>query len=202
MIQTEIDPVCGMPVDGGVTLQFAEQTFHFCSEFCRQQFERHPIAYLNTPALRASHASWVERRIAYFSMEIGLSSNIPTYAGGLGVLAGDTVRAAADLEVPLLAVTLVHRSGYFQQELAGGRQLERDATWHPEQQLQELEPRAAVELEGRSVQVRGWQYDIVGSSGYRVPVLLLDTDLPENHPEDRQLTHHLYGGDTRYRLMQ
>lgn len=202
MVQTLVDPVCGMPVDGDVVLQLGEQIFRFCSEFCRQQFERHPGAYVKVAARPLNDVSWVERHIAYFSMEIALASNLPTYAGGLGVLAGDTLLAAADLEVPLVAVTLVHRCGYFQQELVRGQQLERDATWQPAQHLQELEQRTAVEIEGRIVSVRGWRHDIVGSSGYRVPVVLLDTDLPENGPEDRQLTSHLYGGDARYRLMQ
>lgn len=204
VVKTELDPVCGMPVDGkgGITLQFAEQTFHFCSEFCRQQFERHPRAYLE-PSVRVRRVvSWAERRIAYFSMEIALASDIPTYSGGLGVLAGDALLGAADHEIPMVAVTLVHRSGYFRQELARGQQLERDEPWQPELRLQRLEPRVTIELEGRTVSVCAWQHDIVGSSGYGVPVLLLDTDVPENSPEDRSLTSHLYGGDSRYRLRQ
>src|SRR5512139_1584849 len=77
--------------------------------------------------------------IAYFSMEIGLQEGIPTYSGGLGMLAGDTVRSAADLELPMVAVSLLHRRGYFRQRLAGdGTQTEEPFTWSPAEHLQEL----------------------------------------------------------------
>jgi starch phosphorylase len=142
-------------------------------------------------------------RIAYFSMEIALEEDMPTYAGGLGVLAGDTLRAAADLEVPMVGVTLVHRKGYFRQELdAVGHQVERPCPWEPASKLQELTPRASVEVEGRRINLRAFRHDVVGASGARIAVLLLDSDLPENAPEDRRLTDELYGGDTRYRLAQ
>ncbi|HEX6534220.1 MAG TPA: alpha-glucan family phosphorylase [Gemmatimonadaceae bacterium] len=141
--------------------------------------------------------------VAYFSMEICLEQGIPTYSGGLGVLAGDTLRSAADLGVPMAAVTLLHRKGYFQQHLdAEGRQTETPVQWHPEQKLEELSPRITVGIEGRSVRVRAWRYIMYGVNGHTVPVYLLDTDVPENEPADRTLTDYLYGGDSRYRLAQ
>ena len=141
--------------------------------------------------------------IAYFSMEIGLEATIPTYSGGLGVLAGDTLRSAADLGLPMVAVTLVHRKGYFQQHLDhAGNQTETPAAWEPERQLVEVGPRVAVSIAGREVRVRAWRYDVVGVRGHVVPVYLLDTDLPENDAFDRTLTDTLYGGDNYYRLCQ
>lgn len=141
--------------------------------------------------------------IAYFSMEIGLESHIPTYAGGLGILAGDTLRSAADLGVPMVGVTLVHRQGYFRQELDGaGNQREHPDSWQPEETLEPLPQRIQLTIEGRQVLVRAWIYQIEGLGGHRVPVFLLDTALPENSPFDRSLTDHLYGGDARYRLCQ
>lgn len=141
--------------------------------------------------------------VAYFSMEIGLESAMPTYAGGLGVLAGDTIRAAADLGVPMVAVTLLHRRGYFHQRVdSEGRQLEEPVSWPVEEFLEPLEPRVTVEVEGRSVQLRAWRYLVQGGTGYQVPVYLLDTDLEENAPPDRALTDTLYGGDDSYRLRQ
>ena len=136
-------------------------------------------------------------------MEIGLEPKMPTYAGGLGVLAGDTIRAAADLKVPLVGVTLLHRKGYFRQRLdANGWQIEEPVEWEVESFLSEMPARAAVTIEGRRVQLRAWRYEVAGVSGFVVPVYFLDTDLPENSEWDRTLTHFLYGGDEHYRLCQ
>ncbi|HLS56727.1 MAG TPA: alpha-glucan family phosphorylase [Zeimonas sp.] len=141
--------------------------------------------------------------IAYFSMEIGLDEALPTYSGGLGLLAGDTIRSAADGDVPMVAVTLVHRKGYFRQRLdAQGVQTEEPQPWSPPERLAELPARATVSIEGRDVALRAWRYDVRGVAGATVPVLLLDSDLPENADGDRHLTDHLYGGDDRYRLCQ
>lgn len=142
-------------------------------------------------------------RVAYFSMEIALESNIPTYSGGLGVLAGDMIRSAADESLPLVGVTLLHRKGYFRQQLEqDGRQIEHPVNWTPEEHMEALAPRVRIQIEGRPVTLRAWQYLVQGVSGHRVPVLLLDTDLPENDAADRTLTDSLYGGDHRYRLCQ
>jgi starch phosphorylase len=141
--------------------------------------------------------------IAYFSMEIGLDTAIPTYSGGLGVLAGDTLRAAADIGLPMVAVTLLHRKGYFRQRLdAAGNQLESPVAWVPDEVLEPLAPRVSVSLEGRAVQVCAWRYVVRGVFGHTVPVYFLDTALEENAPWDRALTDHLYGGDSHYRLCQ
>jgi len=141
--------------------------------------------------------------IAYFSMEIGLDSAIPTYSGGLGVLAGDTLRAAADLGLPMVAVTLLYRKGYFRQHLdAAGNQSESPVAWVPEEVLESLAPRVTIGIEGRSVQVCAWRHVVRGVFGHVVPVYFLDTDIEDNSPWDRTLTDHLYGGDSRYRLCQ
>lgn len=144
-----------------------------------------------------------EPRIAYFTMEIALRREIQTYAGGLGVLAGDTMRSAADLRLPLVAVSLVSRAGHFRQEIdpAAG-QVERPATWEPREWTRALDAKIAVRLEGRVVWIGAWLYVLEGQLGGRAPVILLDTDLDENAAADREITHHLYGGDQRYRLAQ
>ncbi|MFN7926060.1 MAG: alpha-glucan family phosphorylase [Bryobacteraceae bacterium] len=142
-------------------------------------------------------------QVAYFSMEIALDPSIPTYAGGLGILAGDTLRAAADLDVPMVAVTLVHRRGYFRQELTPeGQQRAVPLEWQPEQKLELMKPTVTVRVEGRAVLVRAWRFVISGCGGDVVPVYLLDTDVEGNAAEDRRLTDTLYGGDSRYRLCQ
>jgi len=141
--------------------------------------------------------------IAYFSMEIGLVADLPTYAGGLGVLAGDTVRSSADRGLDMVAVTLVHRRGYFRQQLgADGSQSEESVAWSPGERLPELPARATVGIEGRAVQLRAWCYEVTGIGGHVVPVLFLDADVAGNADPDRRLTDHLYGGDLRYRLCQ
>ncbi len=144
-----------------------------------------------------------EPRVAYFSMEIALHSAIPTYAGGLGVLAGDTVRSATDLELPMVAVSLVSHAGYFRQEIdAQGRQLEHAAAWELRHWAQPLDAKIAVQIDGRTVWIGAWLYVLEGHMGGRQPVLLLDTDLSENSSDDREITHYLYGGDNVYRLKQ
>lgn len=146
----------------------------------------------------AHHAS-----VAYFSMEIALRPDLPTYSGGLGVLAGDTLRSAADLGLSMAAVTLVHRKGYFVQHLdAEGNQTETAQPWSPEEKLSAEEPIVEVEIEGRKVAIRAWRFEVEGVTGHKLPVYMLDTDLEQNTPEDRSLTDQLYGGDGNYRLRQ
>jgi len=141
--------------------------------------------------------------VAYFSMEIGLESGMPTYSGGLGVLAGDTIRSAADLDVPMVAVSLIHRRGYFFQRLdAQGHQSEEPVAWPVDDFAEQIDERATVDIEGRTVHIRAWRYRVTGESGHVVPVYLLDTDVSENQPWDRTLTDVLYGGDDHYRLCQ
>ncbi|MEJ7928887.1 alpha-glucan family phosphorylase [Ramlibacter sp. AN1015] len=143
-------------------------------------------------------------RVAYLSMEIALANDIPTYSGGLGVLAGDTLRSAADLALPMVGVTLASRSGYFRQRLEGGNQHEAQQPWSPHEHAQAVPLKVPIQLCGREVWVGAWDYRIGGrcEGSQPVQVLLLDTDLPENHPQDRALTANLYGGDAAYRLGQ
>jgi len=141
--------------------------------------------------------------VAYFSMEIAINPAMPTYSGGLGVLAGDTLRSAADLGVPLVAFTLAHRKGYFHQHLdVRGVQSEDVQPWNPGDFCTEEPARITVSVEDRTVTVRAWRYELVGRYGHIVPIYLLDTDVEGNSGWDRGLTDHLYGGDTNYRLQQ
>jgi len=144
------------------------------------------------------------RTIAYFSMEIGVKEDIPTYAGGLGILAGDVLKSAADLGVPMVGITLLYKHGYFKQRIdEEGRQIEEPhPPWNPEDKLFLLPNEVNVEIEGRPVYVRVWTYGVTGQTGYIVPIFFLDTDHDRNAPEDRSLSWHLYGGDLRYRLCQ
>jgi starch phosphorylase len=136
-------------------------------------------------------------------MEIALEPELPTYSGGLGVLAGDTLRSAADLGLSMAAVSLVHRSGYFRQEIGtDGGQHALPAAWRPESHLELLKPRVKVTVAGTVVTVRAWLCRVRGEGGHEVPVYLLDTDLPENAQDVRRFTDNLYGGDARYRLCQ
>ncbi len=142
-------------------------------------------------------------RIAYFSMEIGLESRMPTYAGGLGVLAGDTIRSAADAGLPMVAVSLLPRKGYCRQILdETGWQTEAPIDWTVSNHLTELPQRVRVAIEGRDVAIRAWRYEVRGEGGHVINVLFLDTDLPENTQSDRRLSYYLYGGDAAYRLAQ
>ena len=159
-----------------------------------QQNSIAPFSYETTPATGL---------VAYFSMEIAIDRRIPTYSGGLGMLAGDTLRSAADLGIPLVAFSLVHRKGYFQQHLnPTGDQTEEIQPWNPADFCTEEEVRIKVSIEGREVTVRAWRYDLSGRYGHIVPIYLLDTDLEVNSGWDQGLTDHLYGGDQNYRLQQ
>jgi starch phosphorylase len=141
--------------------------------------------------------------VAYFTMEIALEAGMPTYAGGLGVLAGDMVRASAELKVPMVAVTLLHRKGYFRQEIdASGWQRESPCEWDFAARLEEQAAKISVEIESRAVSVRAWKYEVRAANDFALPVLFLDTDLPENSDWDRTLTHYLYGGEAYYRICQ
>lgn len=159
-----------------------------------QQISSRPFSYEKFP---------IAGVVAYFSMEIAINPGMPTYSGGLGVLAGDTLRSAADLGIPLVAFTLLHRKGYFQQHLdRTGVQSEDVQPWNPADFCTEEPARITVSVEDRNVTVRCWRYDLAGRYGHVVPIYLLDTDLEENSGWDRGLTDHLYGGDTNYRLQQ
>jgi glycogen phosphorylase len=151
----------------------------------------------------ASQVNSIRRLIAYFSMEIALENAMPSYSGGLGVLAGDTIRAAADLRLPMVAVSLLYRKGYFTQRLSEeGSQTEEPVEWRVEDFLKEEPARASVSIETRRVELRCWRYSAKGVRGFDVPIYFLDADLPSNADADRNLTGALYGGDSYYRLCQ
>ena len=203
--KTRDDPVCGMPVieDTQFRCDVHGASYYFCSELCRQRFLAHPSAYIDAESAKGLHARGGDIAVAYFSMEIALESQIPTYSGGLGVLAGDSLRACADLHVPTVAVTLAHRKGYFHQNLdEHGNQTEQPESWDPSHFASRLEQVIEVTIGGRKVRVGAWRYTIEGATGGIVPVILLDTDRAENDDDDRRLTDYLYGGDPRYRLAQ
>jgi glycogen phosphorylase len=131
-------------------------------------------------------------KAAYFTMEIAIEPEMHTYAGGLGILAGDTARSAADLELPMVFVSLIHRAGHFRQRLdVEGRQAEEADWWQPSERCVPLLAMIAIEIEGHPVWIRPWLYVLSTTHGTRIPILLLDTDLDQNTAEDRSLTHHL-----------
>lgn len=161
--------------------------------------EINPLPAASRSALGAAGAT----KVGYFSMEIGLDNDLPTFSGGLGVLAGDTLRSAADLGIRMVGVTLLYRKGYFRQTLdESGNQTESAVNWAPESLLDEMDARVQVEIEGRTVELRAWRYLVQGIGGHVIPVYLLDSDVEGNATLDRELTHSLYGGDDRYRLCQ
>ncbi|MCZ2344437.1 MAG: alpha-glucan family phosphorylase [Bacteroidales bacterium] len=144
-------------------------------------------------------------QVAYFSMEFGIHESVPVYSGGLGVLAGDHLKSASDLGLPLCGVSMMYREGYFRQYLnIDGWQQER----YPENDffnlplIPELDSNgtpilASVTLPGREVHFRIWRLQVG-----RVPLYLLDANIPENQPADRGITSQLYGGDIHMRIMQ
>ncbi|MGH9170904.1 MAG: alpha-glucan family phosphorylase [Acidimicrobiales bacterium] len=149
------------------------------------------------------HPAFVDAKVAYFTMEVALDVRIPTYAGGLGVLAGDFLMSAADLHLPLVAVSPAYHKGYFRQ-LVGpdGVQEEEPVEWRPAELMERLADSVVIELAGEQVAVGAWLYIVNGASGGSVPVLFVDTDLPENSPRARQITDQLYGGGDEQRLLQ
>lgn len=181
------DPVCGMPLDSEKTkfkAEFLGGQYYFDNEYCMNNF--------------------IEgAKIAYFSMEIGVNNDMPTYSGGLGVLAGDVIRSSADLRIPLVAVTLVSKKGYLRQKLTlDGRQLEYPEDWEPSKFMKLLPQTALVKISGRDVKVGAWVYEQESLTGGTIPVFFLTTDLDGNTQEDRGITDFLYGGDELYRLKQ
>ena len=141
--------------------------------------------------------------IAYFTMEVGISHRIPTYAGGLGILAGDTLKSFADLGIPVVGISLLNEQGYFYQRLDGdGNQIEDPVHWSVGDLMVQLPNVVTVRIDGRQVKVKAWQHMIRGIKGSSIPMIFLDTNLPENAEYDRTLTSHLYSGDRYYRLCQ
>jgi starch phosphorylase len=141
-------------------------------------------------------------RIAYFSMEIGLNEHVPTYSGGLGILAGDHIKSAADLGLPLVAVSLLYKRGYFMQNInPQGWQQEGYPYFDPRAFMEPLPMKITVPINGREVNVGVWVYAHKGLRG-RVSLYFLDSDLEDNTPDDRLITQYLYGGDRHTRICQ
>ena len=181
------DPVCGMPLDPSKTqfkTNFLSRPYYFDSEYCMKSFIEGD-------------------KIAYFSMEIAMDSDIPTYSGGLGVLAGDAIRSSSDLRLPLVAITLVSRKGYLRQKITlDGRQLEYPEEWDPSKHMKLLPEITTLNIYGREVKIGVWVYEQESLTGGIIPVLFLTTDVEGNTKEDREITDYLYGGDEKYRLKQ
>jgi starch phosphorylase len=143
------------------------------------------------------------RKIAYFTMELGLRDEIPTYSGGLGILAGDVIRSSADLNLPLICLTLINKKGYFHQDVSpDGEQIEYPETWDPSVYMTLLPTTTSVHIQEREVQIQAWCYEYYSPLGGVIPIFFLDTDTEANQPLDREITHYLYGGDNQYRLKQ
>src|SRR4030042_6344356 len=185
-------PLCGSEIDvddAETRMQinygsFGGKKYCFCSRNCRKQFIEGP-------------------RIAYFSMEIGIRNDILTYSGGLGVLAGDIVRASSDLRLQMVALTLVSRKGYFRQKITErGEQQELPDEWDPAKSMFLMPKNVTVIIENRPVKVQAWLYEYQSPTGGLVPILFLDTDVEGNEPEDRRINDHLYGGDKKKRRKQ
>jgi starch phosphorylase len=176
-----------MPVDckeTKFTVERRGKLYCFCSDYCMRRFLVGP-------------------EVAYFSMEVGIRNEIPTYSGGLGVLAGDTIRSAADLGVPMVAVTLLSRRGYLKQKITDrGEQVEYPDEWDPSKFTKLERATATVRIADREVKIAGWRYEHVSPTRGTVAILFLDTDVDGNIQEDREITSSLYGGDDRYRLKQ
>ncbi|MBW6470590.1 MAG: alpha-glucan family phosphorylase [Methanosarcinaceae archaeon] len=136
-------------------------------------------------------------------MEMGFESHLPTYGGGLGILAGDTIKSCADLGVPIVGITLLNEYGYFFQKLDNaGNQTEWPVRWNKDDFLKLLPAKTSIQIAGRDVVVQVWEYTVTGINGGNVPVYLLDTNLKENYDYDRYITSYLYGGDLQYRFAQ
>ncbi len=194
------DAVCGMTAKEEFKYKYKGTVFYFCSSLCKDEFQNFPEKYLKQHTVFEEEK---ERRIAYFSMEIGIDSSIPIYSGGLGILAGDTIKSCADLKVPMVAVTILYEKGYFLQKLdAEGNQQESPVQWNRKKFLKPLPNKVSVKIEDRIVTIGAWKYDVVGIAGHTVPIIFLDTDLEENSEYDKGLNDYLYGGDRWYRLLQ
>jgi len=141
--------------------------------------------------------------IAYFSAEIGISSSLPTYSGGLGILAGDHIKAAADEGLPLCAITLLYKEGYFKQRIdEKGHQTETYPKFDPEPLLKKLDFTFPLYLQDRDVQIEVYRLDFTGLNGHILPIYFMDTDLERNSDKDRNISLRLYSGNKNHRILQ
>ncbi len=142
--------------------------------------------------------------IAYISMEIALDSNIPTYSGGLGVLSGDTVRSAADLEIPMVGICLCYSSGYFYQLFnEAGEQREKKIEWNFYYEFDRVDKPISVKIEDKDIKVSAWTYNVIGQSDHIIPIYLLTTDVEGNELWMKYMTDSLYDSTSRWnRIVQ
>ncbi|MFX0105405.1 MAG: alpha-glucan family phosphorylase [Candidatus Hodarchaeota archaeon] len=142
--------------------------------------------------------------VAYISMEIAIDSNIPTYSGGLGVLSGDTVRSAADLEIPMVGICLCYSSGYFYQFFNEyGEQKEKEIAWNFYYEFDKVEKPITIKIESKDVHVSAWLYRVIGQSGHVLPIYLLTTDVEGNEDWMKKMTGSLYDSTSRWnRIVQ
>jgi len=145
-----------------------------------------------------------DTKVAYISMEIGMDSNIPTYSGGLGVLAGDTVRSAADLEIPMVGICLCYSSGYFYQLFnEHGEQKEKEIEWSFFYEFEKVEKPITIKVENKEAKVSAWLYRVIGQSGHVLPIYLLTTDVDGNEDWMKNMTGSLYDSTSRWnRIVQ
>ena len=142
-------------------------------------------------------------KIAYFSAEIGLSSSLPTYSGGLGVLAGDHIKASADAGIEMLGISLLYKEGYFKQLLdKEGNQKEEYPRFKLGDNLSLLPNKFSIKIKGREVWIQAYEYLHTSETGHIIPIYFLDTDIDENISEDRMITLRLYSGDKNHRILQ
>jgi len=142
-------------------------------------------------------------KIAYFSMEIGIDEYLPTYSGGLGVLAGDTLKSCADLNIPVIGITLLSEHGYFYQKIDHqGNQTELPVNFSVPDFLTSLPSKTKVTIDDRDIELHAWLYQFEGVNDYTIPIIFLDSNVEGNDKWDRSLTQYLYGGDEPYRLAQ
>ncbi len=143
-----------------------------------------------------------KRKVAYFSMEIAIENDIKSYAGGLGVLAGDTLKSAADLKMPMLGITLFNNRGYFKQIINEEGEQKEEREKYNYSKLEKLKEETSIYIGKDEIKIGVYKYDIVGQGGYVIPIYFLDTNIEGNKDEYRELTGTLYGGDQDYRLKQ
>ena len=141
--------------------------------------------------------------IAYFSAEVGISSSLPTYSGGLGVLAGDHIKASGDIGLKMCAITLLYKEGYFKQRVdEEGVQTETYPKFDPHPLLKKLDIKFTLRLRNRDVWIQVYRFDYLGKEGHSVPIYFLDTDCEENFKDDKIITLRLYSGDKDHRILQ
>ena len=142
--------------------------------------------------------------VAYISMEIGIESSIPTYSGGLGVLSGDTMRSAADLGIPMVAICLCYSSGYFYQLFnEKGEQKEKEIEWNYFYEFEKISAPITIKIETKEVLVTAWLYKMIGQSGHIIPIYLLTTDVEGNENWMKKMTGSLYDSTSSWnRIVQ